>query len=99
MGDVVDMTGRVLAEGETVDVLRDEQFRESAMRTLWQHAPDLVRAVAEREGLAYSDAAYCVVHSILREAEQAMDRHEAAREVFEGIGRDMYGVSFDAQPE
>ena len=99
MGDVVTMTGRVLAEGEQVTETRDEQFRTEAFRALWHDTPDMVRYLAEDQGLAYPDAAAAIVTSLLREAEQAADKHDVARALLETVGETFFGVTYGAEDE
>ena len=98
MGNVVDMTGREIAAGEEVTRDRDEQFRSAAFRDMWQAAPDMVRYLADEQEMPYADAAFAIVHSLLREAEQAAENHEVARQLLVTIGEEFFGLS-DAQAE
>lgn len=85
MGDVIDMTGRVLAEGETVTENREEQEQRAALYAVWADAPRAAREWAELHGFDYPDAVELLVHSLLTEAEEASAEHERAGQVLEFI--------------
>ena len=85
MGAVVDMTGRVLAEGEDVTETAGEQLERAVMREHWLEVPVIVREWADASGLQYPDAVELMVHSLLSEAVQAAEKHERAVEVVEFI--------------
>ena len=83
MGQVVSITdGKTLADGETVDD-RDEE--RSAIASVWHGAPELVLAVAKSHEMDYCDAVTYTVHSLLREAEGAAEKHEKAAKLLEFI--------------
>jgi hypothetical protein len=94
MGSVVDMTGRVLEAGETVEHTRDEQLFAAALRTAFDDAPNYARYLAEELDLRYSDAACVVVTSLLQEAKQAAEdsQNELAIDLLESIGARFFGV-------
>ena len=96
MGEVVDMTGRVLDAGETVTEWRSEQEAKAALRAAFDDAPDLARYVAEQHDLRYCDAVNVIVHSLLQEAVQASEEHELAREVLESVGSRFFGANSDS---
>ena len=82
MGTVVDMAGRTLADGETVED-RDEE--RSAIAAVWHGAPEMVLEVAKSHSMDYCDAVAYTVHSLLREAEGAAEKHEQAAMLLEFI--------------
>ena len=82
MGTVVDMAGRTLADGETVED-RDEE--RSAIAAVWHGAPEMVLEVAKSHSLDYCDVVAYTVHSLLREAEDAAEKHEKAAQLLEFI--------------
>ena len=86
MGAVVDMTGRVLAEGEDVTETAGEQLERAVMREHWLEVPAIVREWADGSGLEYPDAVELMVHSLLSEAVQAAEEHERAAQVLRFIG-------------
>ena len=96
MGEVVDMTGRVVVADEhplgadSVEhvSLEDRQI----LRAAWDEAPNLARYFADRHGLDYDDAVICLVDSLVKEAFQARDRVEEARFVFEFIAQAVYSL-------
>ena len=96
MGEVVDMTGRVLAAGESVDKYRAEQEALAPYRAAWDEAVELARYVADRHGLEYPEAVELIVHSLLQEAYQASEKHERAAEVLEFIGGCFYSTDSDS---
>ena len=95
MGAVVDMTGRVLDPGETVTETLSDQAVAAKYREVWDSVPDLVREIAEREGLFYPDVVETVVHSLLQEAVEASETHDAARGVLEFIERCFFAPAGD----
>ena len=97
MGSVVDMTGRVLETGETVEATRDEQLFKAALRIAFDDAPKYARHVAEELDLRYSDAAFAIVTSLLQEAKQAAEdsQNEHAIGVLESIGARFFGTESD----
>ena len=94
MGEVVDMTGRVVVAdehplgAESVEhvSVKDREL----LRVAWDEAPELARYFADRHGLDYDDAVICLVDSLVKEAFQARDRAEEARFVFEFIAQAVY---------
>jgi hypothetical protein len=82
MGQVIDMAGRTLADGETVED-RDEE--RSAIASVWHGAPEMVLEVAKLHEMDYCDAVAYTVHSLLREAEGAAEKHEKAAQLLEFI--------------
>ena len=92
MGNVVDMTGREIAEGEEVTCDREEQFRSAGFAELWNSAPDMARHMAEHMGMQYPDVVAAIVHSLLREAEQGADRHAVCRDLLEWIGEEFFSA-------
>ena len=97
MGEVVDMTGRIVVADEhplgaesVKNVSAKDQFR---LRVAWDEAPDIARYFADRHGLDYDDAVICLVHSLLREAEQCADRIDEAAFVLGFIGQSFYGLT------
>ena len=94
MGEVVDMTGRIVVAdqhplgAESVkNVSAKDQYR---LRMAWDEAPDVARYFADRHGVDYDDAVICLVDSLVKEAFQARDRVEEARFVFEFIAQAVY---------
>ena len=98
MGDVVDITSRVAVAdehplgAESVEHLSLEN--QQSLRAAWDEAPKLARYLAERHGLDYDDAVICLVHSLLREAEQCADRVDEAAFVLGFIGQSFYGLTY-----
>lgn len=92
MGNVVDMTGREIAEGEEVTKGRDAQFRSAGFAQLWHSAPDMARYLADDLGMQYPDAVAAIIHSLLREAEQGADRHAVCRDLLEWIGEEFFSA-------
>ena len=94
MGEVVDMTGRVvLADEHPLGVESVEHVSvkdRELLRVAWDEAPELARYFADRHGLDYDDAVICLVDSLVKEAFQARDRVEEARFVFEFIAQAVY---------
>ena len=96
MGEVVDMTGRVVVADqhplgtETVEHVSLEN--QLILRAAWDEAPDVARYFADRHGLDYDDAVICLVDSLVKEAFQARDRVEEARFVFEFIAQAVYSL-------
>ena len=94
MGEVVDMTGRVIVADEHplgVESVRDVSIENrQILRRAWDEAPDIARYFADRHGLDYDDAVICLVDSLVKEAFQARDRVEEARLVFEFIAQAVY---------
>ena len=96
MGEVVDMTGRVVVADEHplgVESVRDVSIENrQILRRAWDEAPDVARYFADRHGLDYDDAVICLVDSLVKEAFQARDRVEEARFVFEFIAQAVYSL-------
>ena len=96
MGEVVDMTGRVVVADEHplgVESVRDVSIENrQILRRAWDEAPDVARYFADRHGLDYDDAVICLVDSLVKEAFQARDRVEEARLVFEFIAQAVYSL-------
>ena len=94
MGDVVDMTGRVVVADEhplgAASVEHVSVKDRELLRVAWDEAPELARYFADRHGLDYDDAVICLVDSLVKEAFQARDRVEEARFVFEFIAQAVY---------
>jgi len=98
MGDVVDMTGRVLSSDDHPfgdDIAHCTEGEKKLLRAAWDEAPAVARYFADRHGLDYDDAVICLVHSLLREADQAADRHPEAAFVWAFIGESIYGLTVD----
>ena len=96
MGAVVDMTGRVLSPDDHPfgdDVAHCTEGERQLLRAAWDEAPDVARYFADRHGLDYDDAVICLVHSLLREAEQCADRIDEAAFVLGFIGQSFYGLT------
>ena len=66
------------------DVIQDERDR---LRRAWDEVPTLVTWFQRRHGLDRDDAAICIVHSVLSEAEQAAASVPEAGRVLEFTGR------------
>ena len=96
MGEVVDMTGRVVVADEHplgVESVRDVSIENrQTLRRAWDEAPELASHFADRHGLDYDDAVICLVDSLVKEAFQARDRVEEARFVFEFIAQAVYSL-------
>ena len=96
MGEVVDMAGRVVVAdqhplgAESVEhvSVKDREL----LRVAWDEAPEVARYSADRHDFDYDDADICLVHSLLREAQQASERSPEAYFVLEFIGRSIYGL-------
>ena len=97
MGEVVDMTGRVVVADQHplgVESVEHVSVKDrELLRVAWDEAPDVARYFADRHGLDYDDAVICLVHSLLREAEQCADRIDEAAFVLGFIGRSFYGLT------
>ena len=96
MGEVVDMTGRVVVADEhplgADSVEHVSLENRQILRAAWDEAPDVARYFADRHGLDYDDAVICLVDSLVKEAFQARDRVEEARLVFEFIAQAVYSL-------
>ena len=96
MGEVVDMTGRVVVADEhplgVESVEHVSLENQLILRAAWDEAPDVARYFADRHGLDYDDAVICLVDSLVKEAFQARDRVEEARLVFEFIAQAVYSL-------
>ena len=96
MGEVVDMTGRVVVADQhtmgTETVKHVSLENQLILRAAWDEAPDVARYFADRHGLDYDDAVICLVDSLVKEAFQARDRVEEARLVFEFIAQAVYSL-------
>jgi len=96
MGEVVDMTGRVVMAdehplgAESVEHVSVEG--RDLLRAAWDEAPDIAKWFAGRHGLDYDDAVICIVHSLLQEAHQASDRSSEAHFVLEFIAKSIFGL-------
>ena len=94
MGEVVDMTGRVVvADQHPLGVESVEHVSakdRELLRVAWDEAPDLARYFADRHGLDYGDAVICLVHSLLREAEQCLETSDEAAGVYYFIYKTFY---------
>ena len=96
MGEVVDMTGRVVVAdqhplgAESVEhvSVKDREL----LRAAWDEAPSIALWFKDRHDFDYDDAVICLVHSLLREAQQASERSPEAYFVLEFIGRSIYGL-------
>jgi hypothetical protein len=55
-------------------------------------APSIALWFKDRHDFDYDDAVICLVHSLLREAQQASERSPEAYFVLEFIGRSIYGL-------
>ena len=99
MGEVVDMTGRVVVADEHplgVESVEHVSVKDrELLRVAWDEAPELARYFADRHGLDYDDAVICLVHSLLREAEQCADRIDEAAFVLGFIGQSFDGLTVD----
>ena len=96
MGEVVDMTGRVVVADEHplgAESVRDVSVKDrELLRVAWDEAPDIAKWFAGRHGLDYDDAVICIVHSLLQEAHQASDRSSEAYFVLEFIAKSIFGL-------
>jgi hypothetical protein len=82
MGQVIDMAGRTLADGETVS---DKAQEYNPVAEVWHGAPVWVLETAKSLDMDYCDAAAYTIHSLLREAEGAAEKHERAAMLLEFI--------------
>ena len=82
MGSVVDMAGNELVDGETVV---DKAQEYNPVAEVWHGAPDRVLEVAKSLEMDYCDVAAYTIHSLLREAEDAAEKHEKAAQLLEFI--------------
>ena len=96
MGEVVDMTGRVVVADQhplgTETVKHVSLENQLILRAAWDEAPDIAKWFAGRHGLDYDDAVICIVHSLLQEAHQASDRSSEAHFVLEFIAKSIFGL-------
>ena len=96
MGEVVDMTGRVVVADEHplgVESVKHVSIENrQILRRAWDEVPELASHFADRHGLDYDDAVICLVDSLVKEAFQARDRVEEARFVFEFIAQAVYSL-------
>jgi hypothetical protein len=93
MGEVVDMTGRLLSSDDHPfgdDVAHCTEGEKKLLRAAWDEAPDIARYFADRHGLDYDDAVICLIHSLLREAEQCLDTSDEAAGVYYFIYKTFY---------
>ena len=82
MGQVIDIAGRTLADGEAVE---DKAQDYNAVAAVWHGAPEMVLEVAKSHEMDYCDAVAYTVHSLLREAEDVAEKHEKAAQLLEFI--------------
>ena len=96
MGEVVDMTGRVVVADEhplgAESVEHVSEAGRDLLRAAWEEAPGIALWFKDRHDFDYDDAVICLVHSLLREAQQASERSPEAYFVLEFIGRSIYGL-------
>ena len=85
MGTVIDMTGRMLVEGEEITATASEQLERAELREIWDSVPEIVREWADGHGMEYPAAVELMVHSLLTEATQGAEEHERAAQVLEFI--------------
>ena len=86
MGQVVGIKdGKALSDGETA-----KQSERSDVAEVWHGAPVYVLEVAKSLDMDYCDAALYTVHSLLREAEDAAEKHERAAELLEFIRNEFF---------
>ena len=94
MGEVVDMTGRVVVADEHplgVESVENVSMKNrQILRAAWDEAPDMASYFADRHGLDYDDAVICLVDSLVKEAFQSRQRVEEARFVFDFIVQSVY---------
>ena len=82
MGQVIDMAGRTLADGETVV---DNAQEYNPVAEVWHGAPVYALELAKSLEMDYCDVAAYTIHSLLREAEGAAEKHEKAAQLLEFI--------------
>jgi 4-hydroxy-3-methylbut-2-enyl diphosphate reductase IspH len=83
MGQVVGIKdGKTLSDGETVT---DKAQDYDPVAAVWHGAPEMVLEVAKSHKMDYCDAAAYTIHSLLREAEGAAEKHQKAADLLEFI--------------
>lgn len=83
MGQVVGIKdGKTLSDGDTVE---DKAQDHDSVAAVWHGAPDRVLEVAKSLEMDYCDVAAYTIHSLLREAEGAAEKHEKAAQLLEFI--------------
>ena len=83
---VMDMTGRVLDQGEEITQNAREQAERAELHEIWASVPEIVREWADGHNLEYPAAVELMVHSLLTEATQGAERHERAQQVLDFVG-------------
>lgn len=86
MGQVIDMAGRTLADGEAVE---DKAQEYNSVAKVWHGAPVYALELAKELSMDYCDVAAYTIHSLLREAEDSAEKHEKAAQLLEFI-RDQF---------
>ena len=82
---VMDMTGRVLEQGEEITENAREQAERAELHDIWHSSPEIVREWADGHDLEYPFAVEVMVHSLLSEAQQGAKKHERAAQVLEFV--------------
>ena len=62
---VMDMTGRVLEQGEEITENAREQAERAELHEIWASVPEIVREWADGHNLEYPAAVELMVHSLL----------------------------------
>ena len=87
MGQVIDMASRKLADG---DAAEDRARDYDSVAAVWHGAPEMVLEIAKSHEMDYCDAAAYTIHSLLREAEGAAEKHEKAAQLLEFIRSEFF---------
>ena len=88
MGQVVGITdGKTLSDGEAV---ADKAQEYNPVAEVWHGAPVRVLEVAKSLDMDYCDVAAYTIHSLLREAEGAAEKHEKAAQLLEFIREEFF---------
>ena len=82
---VMDMTGRVLEQGEEITENAREQAERAELHEIWASVPEIVREWADSYELQYPAAVELMVHSLLTEATQGAEKHERAQQVLDFV--------------
>jgi hypothetical protein len=91
----MDMSGRVLDDGETVTKTLREQQTQEELREIWEAVPEIVREWADGHNLSYPAAVELMIHSLLTEAQQGAKQHERAQKVLDFVERKFFKPTED----
>ena len=87
MGQVIDITSRKLEDGEAA---KDSARDYDSVAAVWHGAPEMVLEIAKSHSMDYCDCAAYTIHSLLREAEDAAEKHQKAADLLDFIRSEFF---------